>query len=139
MAHSTRSSPSFARCVYITKYKSAHFARYYENNRKAAKEKPPRLLLYCKRTKKRLQGVMLIQYVKEHSTVHPLVFGTAIQIAYFIQMKGTEVCRFCFRRLLRVRSLRYLLFVQDAAKGALFAVVRCYCLRVGALSRLHAV
>ena len=29
-----------------------------------------------------------------------------------------------------VRSFRYLLFVQDAAKGALFAFVRCYCLRV---------
>lgn len=61
--------------------------------------------------------------------MRPLVFGTAIQIAYFIQMKGTEVCRFCFRWLFAfVRCA--LLLLQRAAKGALFAVFCCYCLRV---------
>ena len=71
--------------------------------------------------------------------MRPLFFGTAIQIAYFIQMKGTGVCRFCFRRLLRVRSLRYLLFVQDAAKGALFpsfAVIVFAWVRFRAFARL---
>ena len=62
----------------------------------------------------------------------PLFFGTAIQIANFIQMKGADAFR-VLSRAVCVRSLRYLLFVQDAAKGALFAFVRCYCLRVGAL------
>lgn len=62
----------------------------------------------------------------------PLFFGTAIQIANFIQMKGTDAFR-VLSRAVCVRSFRYLLFVQDAAKGALFAFVRCYCLRVGAL------
>ena len=40
---------------------------------------------------------------------------------------------FLLSRAVCVRSLRSLLFVRDAAKGALFAFVRCYCLRVGAL------
>ena len=59
--------------------------------------------------------------------------GTAIQIANFIQMKGAYVCRFCFRGLF-VRSFAVAaMLLQRAAKGALFAFVRCYCLRVGAL------
>ena len=65
--------------------------------------------------------------------MRPLVFGTAIQIANFIQMKGACVCRFCFRGLLRVRPLRSLLFVWVRCKGYAFAVFSCYCLRVGAL------
>ena len=62
----------------------------------------------------------------------PLFFGTAIQIANFIQMNGADAFR-VLSRAVCVRSLRYLLFVQDAAKGALFAFVRCFCLRVCAL------
>ena len=65
---------------------------------------------------------MLIQYVKEHSTVRPLFFGTAVQTANFIQMKGAVVCRLCFRRLFVVRSLRSLLFVRVRCKGCAFCL-----------------
>ena len=58
--------------------------------------------------------------------------GTAVQTANFIQMKGACVCRFCFRRLFVVRS-PWVLLLQPAANCSLFAFVRCYCLRVGAL------
>ena len=58
--------------------------------------------------------------------------GTAIQIANFIQMKGACVCRFCFRWLFVVRSLCAAV-ISTRCKLFAFAVVRCYCLRVGAL------
>lgn len=68
--------------------------------------------------------------------------GTAIQIANFIQMKGACVCRFCFRGLLRVRSLRSMLFVWVRCKGALFpsfAVIVCAWVRLHACTLFEAV
>ena len=132
MAHSTRSGSSFARCVYVTKHTSAHFEILQESSKSSkgkAASPPPILQAY----QKRLQGVMLV--VNNSRVVrrcYPLFFCAAIQIANFIQMKGTDAFRFCFRGLFVVRS-PWVLLLQPAANCSLFAFVRCYCLRVGAL------
>ena len=59
--------------------------------------------------------------------------AAAIQIANFIQMKGTDASSVLLSRAVCVRSLRSLLFVRVRCKGCVFSFVRCYCLRVGAL------
>lgn len=85
---------------------------------------------------------MLIQYVKGRSTVRPLFFGTAIQIANFIQMKGTGVCRFCFRGLFVVRSLcaaviaSLLQIVRFCRRRLLLFARGCACVRFSRCLRL---
>lgn len=81
---------------------------------------------------------MLIQYVNELSTVRPLFFCAAIQIANFIQMKGTGVCRLCFRGLFAfVRFVHCYLFrtLQRVRFLPSFAVIVCAWVRLCALAR----
>ena len=59
--------------------------------------------------------------------------AAAIQIANFIQMKGTDASSVLLSKAFARSFAVAAMLLQRAAKGALFAFVRCYCLRVGAL------
>lgn len=70
--------------------------------------------------------------------MRPLVFGTAVQTSNFIQMKGTGVCRFCFRGLLRSfvrRGCNNCNSLQRVRFFPSFAVIVCAWVRLCALAR----
>lgn len=88
---------------------------------------------------KRLQGVMLISVFQGSCTVRPLFFGTAVQTANFIQMKGAVVCRLCFRRLFAFVRSPWLQFYCNALQIVRFlpsfAVIVFAWVRLCALAR----
>lgn len=123
--------------VFILQNIKAHTSRYYKNHPKAAKDKPPRLPLNCKRTKNACRGWCSSQYVKGRPPMLSACQGTAIQIANFIQMKGTDafrvlsraVCAFVRRWCCYCSPLQRVRFLPS------FAVIVCAWVRLCALAR----
>lgn len=119
----------------------AHTSRYYKNHPKVAKDKPPRLLLYCKRTKNACRGVMLIS-VCQGSSADAIRFSLALQYKLQTSFRWRARMLFgCFRRLLRVRSFASLPAVRLVrCKGCAFCLRSLLLFARGcACVRLHAV